>query len=337
MAYSKKIWNTGDLITASDMNRIEDGVNASQSMYNFRGSCTLADLPKTGNNVNDTFYVTDKKASYTWDGVEWIESGSSAVTVEMVETEVQNATKPLQEAINGHAEELEEHLAWLRRHDGQFTGLNKELGYYLKNYIKPSFRYKGSLLSFELPSLSKAEDGDVYRLTDAFVTDDSFLVGAGVSVPAGVNVVKVTDKNDTYTPVSVGAGESGDVIDETCTELGDTQGAAGYAHYDIDLSKLDKSSSYRLISYRPEAGNAITGRPIPGYVIGNQASDYGYMVDGYEETPSGESGKKYSATLQFGEDAAWLFINVKNSDGVPTLEKITKGTEGGKWNILSGI
>lgn len=46
-----------------------------QAFY-FKGSTTYANLPASGNTVNDTYYVTDndKKCWYTWNGSAWIQS-----------------------------------------------------------------------------------------------------------------------------------------------------------------------------------------------------------------------------------------------------------------------
>ena len=42
--------------------------------YKFRGNCTFASLPTSGNEINDTFYVTDKKCKYSWNGTNWYQS-----------------------------------------------------------------------------------------------------------------------------------------------------------------------------------------------------------------------------------------------------------------------
>lgn len=81
MAYSKKDWVTGDTITASDMNRLEEGVNSCQSMFNYKGNCLFAELPTSGNAVNDTYYVKDKECGYTWNGSEWSQSGAYGVSI----------------------------------------------------------------------------------------------------------------------------------------------------------------------------------------------------------------------------------------------------------------
>ena len=45
----------------------------------FKGSSAFADLPASGNTVNDTYYVTDsdKECWYSWNGTEWVKSSMS--------------------------------------------------------------------------------------------------------------------------------------------------------------------------------------------------------------------------------------------------------------------
>lgn len=42
--------------------------------YNFKGSCLFSELPAENNEVNDTYYCTDMKCKYTWNGSEWYQS-----------------------------------------------------------------------------------------------------------------------------------------------------------------------------------------------------------------------------------------------------------------------
>lgn len=47
------------------------------SPFNFKGSCLFAELPTSGNEVNDTYYVTDMTSRYSWNGTAWYQSGMS--------------------------------------------------------------------------------------------------------------------------------------------------------------------------------------------------------------------------------------------------------------------
>lgn len=44
------------------------------SPFNFKGKCIYANLPSTGNTINDTWYCTDKKCRYSWNGNIWEQS-----------------------------------------------------------------------------------------------------------------------------------------------------------------------------------------------------------------------------------------------------------------------
>lgn len=94
---------------------------------------------------------------------------------------------------------------------------------------------KGTVTFVNLPTLSAAEVGDMYNVSDAFVTTSDFMEGAGEYVPAGANVYKTSsdkwdvlagspvtgvkgDKESTYrrgnvniTPANIGAYTSGQV------------------------------------------------------------------------------------------------------------------------------
>ena len=88
MAYSKKEWVTGDTITKDELNRMEEGIDSCQNMFNYKGNCLFADLPASGNSVNDTYYVTDKECGYTWNGNEWSQSGAYGTSISELKSDL---------------------------------------------------------------------------------------------------------------------------------------------------------------------------------------------------------------------------------------------------------
>lgn len=64
----------------NNMDKIEDLLDDKADLtdlttpFNFKGSCTFANLPASNRNQNDTWYVTDKKCRYTWTGTAWVQS-----------------------------------------------------------------------------------------------------------------------------------------------------------------------------------------------------------------------------------------------------------------------
>lgn len=57
---------------------------------------------------------------------------------------------------------------------------------------------KGSELFADLPDLSAENVGSVYNITDAFITTEDFLEGAGKSYAAGTNVAIVESESGVY-------------------------------------------------------------------------------------------------------------------------------------------
>lgn len=55
-------------------NKIKKLEQAMSSPFNFKGSRLYSELPTSGINVNDTYYCTDKKCRYTWNGSAWYQS-----------------------------------------------------------------------------------------------------------------------------------------------------------------------------------------------------------------------------------------------------------------------
>ncbi len=57
--------------------------------------------------------------------------------------------------------------------------------------VSSAYKVKGSIAFASLPTPAKAEEGNVYNVSDAFTTTDAFVEGAGTKAAAGTNVVCV--------------------------------------------------------------------------------------------------------------------------------------------------
>lgn len=65
--------------------------------------------------------------------------------------------------------------------------------------ISSTYKPAGSTTYVGLPAPSADEEGKVYNVSDAFVTDEDFVEGTGISYPAGTNVVCIdSDDAGTY-------------------------------------------------------------------------------------------------------------------------------------------
>lgn len=64
----------------TDKNSIQEQLDSKapktdvSSPYNFKGTTTVGSLPASGNAINDTYYCTDAKCKYTWNGKAWYQS-----------------------------------------------------------------------------------------------------------------------------------------------------------------------------------------------------------------------------------------------------------------------
>ena len=70
------------------------------SPYQFRGACLSANLPGSGNKINDTYYVTDKKCKFTWNGAAWYQS---SLNESDYEEELSSLTEDLVYGFNDNA------------------------------------------------------------------------------------------------------------------------------------------------------------------------------------------------------------------------------------------
>lgn len=89
------------------------------SPYQFRGACLSANLPGSGNKINDTYYVTDKKCKFTWNGAAWYQSSLN-------ESEYEEELGSLTEALSNLLEEGTQILDWKNAKvvNGYFTSIS---------------------------------------------------------------------------------------------------------------------------------------------------------------------------------------------------------------------
>ena len=82
--------------------------------------------------------------------------------------------------------------------DTQIAAAKTALETTINTKIASAYKVKGSVAFASLPTPAKAEEGNVYNVTDAFTTTASFVEGAGKKYPAGANVVCVEESSGTY-------------------------------------------------------------------------------------------------------------------------------------------
>lgn len=84
--------------------------------------------------------------------------------------------------------------------DNKFTNYyNKtEVDQQISAAVGATYKPAGTITFESLPTLAATEEGKVYNISDAFTTTENFVEGAGVSYPAGTNVVCIDVGEDEF-------------------------------------------------------------------------------------------------------------------------------------------
>lgn len=112
------------------------------------------------------------------------------------DTQVSGAKTELQTAIGtAKTEAISESKTYA---DEQVTAAKTELQDSIKTQISTVYKIKGSSAFASLPTLSEAEEGNVYNLLDEFTTTADFAEGAGKKYPAGTNIVCIEESTGVF-------------------------------------------------------------------------------------------------------------------------------------------
>ena len=117
---------------------------------------------------------------------------------------------------------------------GHLRTLTEQLNNKIKAQVAAAFHPAGSVAFVDLPELTKASEGLLFNVTDAFTTTEDFLEGAGKAYPAGTNVAVVkSGEAYKYDAMSGFLDTSGFVLKEDGKEL------SANDYTDTDKAKLD--------------------------------------------------------------------------------------------------
>lgn len=130
--------------------------------------------------------------------------------------------------------------------------------------LSGALRPMGTVLFSNLPSVSSVTDGDMYNISDEFVTTSDFVEGAGITEPAGSNVYKTSGgKWDVLagSPVTGIKGSS-----ESSYRRGNVEITPG----NIGLGNVDNTAdSAKSVKYATSAGSAPANGGNSATVNGN--------------------------------------------------------------------
>lgn len=133
--------------------------------------------------INSASTIT-KVSAFENDAKYQTESEVSAATSAAKEAAVESAKSYINEEVTKTNQAL--------------ASVKSELETSISTKVSAAYKAKGSVAFASLPAPGKAEEGNVYNVTNAFTTTGDFSEGAGKKYPVGTNIVCVEDSDGVY-------------------------------------------------------------------------------------------------------------------------------------------
>lgn len=141
--------------------------------------------------------------------------------------------------------------------------------------LSGALRPMGTVLFSNLPSLSSVTDGDMYNISDEFVTTSDFVEGAGITEPAGSNVYKTSGGKWDVLAGSPVTGIKGS------SESSYRRGNVEITPSNIGLGNVDNTSdTNKSVKYATSAGSATKTTGVVDYGATDRTIQIGYAGAG---------------------------------------------------------
>lgn len=230
--------------------------NAKKSADNASNSATSATLSETNAKKSaDSASASENSASASATSASTSESNarvsadSASTSASNASTSETNAKKSADSAITSASN------ASTSASNASASETNAKKYYEQTKSISESFagtlRPKGTVTFANLPSVSLAETGDMYNVSDEFTTTTDFAEGAGNTIPLGSNVYKNSDGKWDVLAGSPVTGVKGSA------ETAYRRGNVNITKENIGLDNVDNTAdSEKRVSYATSAGSA---------------------------------------------------------------------------------
>lgn len=141
--------------------------------------------------------------------------------------------------------------------------------------LSGALRPMGTVLFSNLPSVSSVTDGDMYNISDEFVTTSDFVEGAGITEPAGSNVYKTSGGKWDVLAGSPVTGIKGS------SEASYRRGNVEITPSNIGLGNVDNTSDVnKSVKYATSAGSATKATDVVDYGSTDRTIQIGYVGAG---------------------------------------------------------
>lgn len=230
--------------------------NAKKSADNASNSATSATLSETNAKKSaDSASASENSASASATSASTSES-NARVSAESASTSASNAsTSETNAKKSADSAVTSANNASTSANNASTSETNAKKYYEQTKSISESFagtlRPKGTVTFANLPSVSLAETGDMYNVSDEFTTTTDFAEGAGNTIPLGSNVYKNSDGKWDVLAGSPVTGVKGSA------ETAYRRGNVNITKENIGLGNVDNTAdSEKRVSYATSAGSA---------------------------------------------------------------------------------
>ena len=234
----------------------ESATNASASAKTATNAATSATLSETNAKKSaDSASASENSASASATSASTSES-NARVSAESASTSASNAsTSETNAKKSADSASTSASNASTSASNASASETNAKKYYEQTKSISESFagtlRPKGTVAFANLPSVSSAETGDMYNVSDEFTTTTDFAEGAGNTIPLGSNVYKNSDGQWDVLAGSPVTGVKGSA------ETAYRRGNVNITKENIGLENVDNTAdSEKRVSYATSAGSA---------------------------------------------------------------------------------
>ena len=230
--------------------------NAKKSADNASNSATSATLSETNAkksadsaSASETSASNSATSASTSENNARVSANSASTSASSASTSETNAKKSADSAVTSA------NNASTSANNASTSETNAKKYYEQTKSISESFagtlRPKGTVTFANLPSVSLAETGDMYNVSDEFTTTTDFAEGAGNTIPSGSNVYKNSDGKWDVLAGSPVTGVKGSA------ETAYRRGNVNITKENIGLGNVDNTAdSEKRVSYATSAGSA---------------------------------------------------------------------------------
>ena len=230
--------------------------NAKKSADNASNSATSATLSETNAKKSaDSASASETSASNSATSASTSEN-NARVSADIASTSANNASASETNAKkSADSAVTSANNASTSANNARTSETNAKKYYEQTKSISESFagtlRPKGTVTFANLPSVSLAETGDMYNVSDEFTTTTDFAEGAGNTIPLGSNVYKNSDGKWDVLAGSPVTGVKGSA------ETAYRRGNVNITKENIGLGNVDNTAdSEKRVSYATSAGSA---------------------------------------------------------------------------------